>query len=93
MKITYTVILSTDAEGGYTVIVPTLPGCVTEGETIGEALRRAEEAIACHVESLAQRGQPIPPDGPTLSFDNEGLIEAFVFRVTAYPEVEAVTHA
>lgn len=93
MRLTYTVILTTDAEGGYTVVVPALSGCVTEGQTISEALRMAEEAIACHVESLAKRKQPIPPDGPVLSFDNNGITEGFIFRVTATPEVEESVHA
>ncbi len=40
-------------EGGYTVIVPALPGCVSYGETIQEATRNASEAIELHLENLA----------------------------------------
>ena len=36
-----------------TVLVPALPGCVTYGQTIDEALRMAEEAIHCHLLGLA----------------------------------------
>jgi predicted RNase H-like HicB family nuclease len=43
---TYTILLDPDPEdGGYTVTVPALPGCVTEGETVVECIQNAEETI------------------------------------------------
>ena len=46
----YTVLLTPDLEsGGFTVTVPALPGCVTDGETIEDALVRAREAISLYV--------------------------------------------
>jgi len=60
---TYTVILEPDPEvGGYTVFVPALPGCVTEGSTAEEALANVREAIALTLEDLGARGEPIPDD-------------------------------
>jgi antitoxin HicB len=60
---TYTVILEPDPEaGGYTVLVPALPGCVTEGTTPEEALANAREAISLTLEDLAAHGEPIPLD-------------------------------
>ncbi|MGB3944456.1 MAG: type II toxin-antitoxin system HicB family antitoxin [Methanothrix sp.] len=41
-------------------MVPTLPGCVTFGETIDEAIEKAKEAIEAYVESLAARGEEVP---------------------------------
>jgi predicted RNase H-like HicB family nuclease len=50
MATRYTVLLTPDVEsGGYTVTVPALPGCVTDGTTIEEALERAQEAIALYL--------------------------------------------
>ncbi|HAP93010.1 MAG TPA: HicB family protein [Desulfotomaculum sp.] len=46
--------------GGYTVSVPALPGCVTQGDTIEEALERAQEAIEGFLEALKIIGEPIP---------------------------------
>jgi predicted RNase H-like HicB family nuclease len=43
------------------VTVPALPGCVTEGDTMDEALGNAREAISLYVESLEARGLPVPP--------------------------------
>ena len=56
----YTVILIPEEEGGYSVDVPALPGCVTQGETKEEALAMAKEAIELYLESLMADGEPIP---------------------------------
>lgn len=59
---TYTVHLEPAEEGGYVVTVPALPGCVTQGETYGEAVAMAKEAIEGWLELLAQHGKPIPEE-------------------------------
>ena len=57
----YTVVLDPDEDGlGYTVTVPALPGCVTEGATRAEALANAREAIAGFIEGLMPAGEPVP---------------------------------
>ncbi|HVB61985.1 MAG TPA: type II toxin-antitoxin system HicB family antitoxin [Ktedonobacteraceae bacterium] len=57
----YTIILEPDIdEGGYTVTVPALPGCITQGETIEECIQRAQEAIIGYIESLIAHGEPVP---------------------------------
>lgn len=58
----YTVIIHDAEEGGYWVEVPALPGCFSQGETMEEALRNIEEAIALHLEALAEEGIDAPPD-------------------------------
>ena len=49
------VVLEKSEEGGYTAIVPSLPGCISEGDTLKEALRNIKEAIKLYLE-------PIPDD-------------------------------
>ena len=57
----YTVVLEPDPEGrGYTVRVPALPGCITEGRTRDEALVNAREAIEGFIEALEKAGDPVP---------------------------------
>lgn len=57
----YTVILTPEVEeGGWSVTVPALPGCVTQGETREEALENAREAIAGYLEELVLNGEKIP---------------------------------
>jgi antitoxin HicB len=59
----YTIILDPDEEdGGYTVTVPALPGCVTQGDTLEEAIAMANDAIRGFLEALAKDGQPIPEE-------------------------------
>jgi predicted RNase H-like HicB family nuclease len=52
----YKVILEAQEEGGSTVYVPLLPGCVSPGETKEEALANIKEAIEVYLESLRARG-------------------------------------
>src|SRR5437588_11535414 len=54
----YTIILHPDTEeGGYTVTVPALPGCVTQGETLEEAIAMAKDAIRLHIEGLIEEAK------------------------------------
>ena len=46
------VYLEPSEEGGYTVIVPSLPGCISEGETKEEALKNIKEAIELYLEPV-----------------------------------------
>lgn len=46
------VILEPSDEGGYTIYVPSLPGCISEGETIDEATKNIQEAIELYLEPL-----------------------------------------
>jgi predicted RNase H-like HicB family nuclease len=60
----YVVVLKPTAyedEVGYTVAVPALPGCITEGDNFEEALVNAREAIEAYLRSLRDRDLPIPP--------------------------------
>ncbi len=56
----YTVILEPAEEGGYIVYIPSLPGCVTQGETVEEALEMAKDAIYGYLETLKEIGEEIP---------------------------------
>ena len=46
--------------GGYEGVFPDFPGCVTSGATLTEARALAAEALAFHVESLVEHGEPVP---------------------------------
>lgn len=61
------VIITQDENGsGYTVEVPSLPGCISQGITIEEALTNIKEAIDLYIEVLIEDGQPIPEDVPPI---------------------------
>jgi len=61
-------LLKKEPEGCYSAIVPTLPGCVTFGETIDEAIEMAKEAIEAYVESLVAQGEEVPTEEGTLEY-------------------------
>jgi len=46
------VILEPSPEGGYTIVVPSLPGCITEGETKEEALANVQESVELYLEPV-----------------------------------------
>jgi len=51
VNVRFNVLLETAEEGGYTVFVPSLPGCISEGDTKEEALNNIKEAIELYLES------------------------------------------
>jgi len=48
----FQVVLEPSDEGGYTIYVPSLPGCISEGDTIEEALENIREAIELYLEPV-----------------------------------------
>ncbi len=64
----YRIRLEKEEEGGYTVIVPALPGCVTFGETVEEAIAMAKEAIEGYIETLRDLGKEVPTDNDVLEY-------------------------
>ncbi len=51
----YQVVFQEELEGGYSVWVPDLPGCASQGETVEEALANIKEAIQLYLEDLPER--------------------------------------
>ncbi|EMO25390.1 hypothetical protein LEP1GSC170_1247 [Leptospira interrogans serovar Bataviae str. HAI135] len=59
--ISYPAVLTEDEQGGgYTVEFPDLPGCITEGDTLEQALGYAKDALSLYLESIDSRKLPIP---------------------------------
>ncbi|GAH67071.1 unnamed protein product [marine sediment metagenome] len=65
-RLSYRILLRPEPEGGYTVIIPSLPGCITYGKNIEEAKKMALDAIKAYLESLKKHGEPIPDDSEIL---------------------------
>ena len=58
----FRVILEPNESGGYTITVPLLSGCISEGDTRAEALTNIKEAIELYIESLLADGEPVPSE-------------------------------
>lgn len=54
-------ILEPQPEGGYVVTCPLLPELITEGETVLEAIKNANDALAALVEAMKELHRPLPP--------------------------------
>jgi antitoxin HicB len=70
----FSVVLRPDEEGGFRAVVPALPGCVSGGASVEEAIARAKEAIEACLEGLVKDGQPVP--------DEEKFLIAIIAKVT-----------
>ena len=57
---TFKIILEKEPNGGFSVSVPSLPGCATQGETLEECLANAKEAIELYLGSLKEDKLPLP---------------------------------
>ena len=57
----YIALIHSDNEPGFGISFPDFPGCVSDGDTKEEAIRRGREALTFHVESMAEDGEAIPP--------------------------------
>ena len=61
-NITYNIIFRPEPEGGFTAIVPSLPGCVSYGKTLMDAKKMIIDAIKGYVSSLEKHKDSIPTD-------------------------------
>ena len=49
--------------GGYLIEFPDLPGCLSDGETLSEAIENGKDAVRCWIETASQHGDEIPAPG------------------------------
>jgi predicted RNase H-like HicB family nuclease len=57
----FRVVFEQEEDEGFVVTCPSLPGCISEGDTRAEALANIREAIEAYLASLKKHGEPIPP--------------------------------
>ena len=89
MKLIYPAIFSPCLEkDGYTVVVPDLPGCVTEGDSLADAILMAEDAASGWVLDELENGNAIPvsSDPTTLHLDEGEFTNLLVLDMDSYAE-------
>lgn len=90
MKYIYPVCIYPGDNSGYTVIVPDLPGCVTEGETIAEALEQAVDAASGWVLDELEEGrnapEPSKPEDTKAEEYEGGIVSVIMLDIDAYAE-------
>lgn len=90
MRLIYPACFYPDEEqkGFYTVVVPDLPGCVSEGNTLDEAILRATDAASGWILDELEDGKPIPNASPIKNIipDTGGFVSLLVLDMYAYSE-------
>ncbi|MCL6443820.1 MAG: type II toxin-antitoxin system HicB family antitoxin [Alicyclobacillus sp.] len=71
MRLPYSIVLHPDPTGEYVAEIPDLPGCLTQGETIEEALRMIQEAKRAWLEVALEDGRPIPEPSDAEEFSGK----------------------
>jgi predicted RNase H-like HicB family nuclease len=69
----YTVILEQESDGGFVAVVPALPGCVSQGDTRGEALANIREAMTVYIEDCVEAGETLPTEAGREIIELESL--------------------
>jgi predicted RNase H-like HicB family nuclease len=87
MKLTYPAIFY-EGEGGYAVEVPDLPGCVSGGVSLAEAILMGVDAASGWLLTELEEGKPVPEASPleTIHPDPGGFVSILVLDMDAYAE-------
>lgn len=85
MKLTYPAIFY-EGDGGYAVEIPDLPGCVSGGETLAEAILMGTDAASGWVLDELEDGKPVPRTSPVEAIHPEagGFVSVLVLDMDAY---------
>lgn len=89
VKATYIAAMEASPEGGFGVYFPDLPGCVSAGETEAEARAGAAEALALHLEGMAEDGEALPRPTAYDAFDADSFPEGFLYLFVVNAETKA----
>lgn len=63
-----------DDDGGFTIIIPDLPGCMTQGDTAEEAFEMIAEAKELWIESAYEDNCPIPPPSTEVEYSGKTML-------------------
>lgn len=89
MKLVYPSIFTLcEEKSGYTVIVPDLPGCVTEGESLSDAIEMAVDAASGWILGELEDGNsfPLPSDYKDVSVPKDSFVNLIVLDIDSYSE-------
>ena len=77
----YAAILRPEAEGGFTVRFPQLPGCLTQGDDLLSASKNALDAMMLHVAGMVEDGEALPDSDPAYTKSEGEHIIIFTIMV------------
>lgn len=82
----YPAIFTKEADNGYSVVFPDLKGCVTEGDSLNEAMEMASDALGLYISTLIDNNELIPePSDPTeVRFSNGSFVTLIQVNLLDY---------
>ena len=85
-KLIYPAVFHPEEAGGYSVDFPDLLGCVTEGDTLEEAIRMAEDALGIYLYSLKEDGEkpPVPSNPADIKANGRDFVSLIAYDEVAY---------
>lgn len=88
MKLVYPAVFYPCEEGGYSVEVPDLPGCISEGDTLADAILMGEDAASGWVLDELESGRPAPHASPIKAIHpaEDGFVSLLTLDMDAYAE-------
>jgi predicted RNase H-like HicB family nuclease/predicted transcriptional regulator len=87
---TYVALIHKDPDSDYGVSFPDLPGCVTAGSTLDEAIAMAKEALALHIEGLLEDNENVPAPAPADQIDCDDALLVTAIEVPDDLKVERI---
>jgi predicted RNase H-like HicB family nuclease len=87
---TYVALIHKDPDSDYGVSFPDLPGCVTAGSTLDEAIAMAKEALALHIEGLLEDNEDVPAPTPADQIDRDDALLVTAIEVPDDLKVERI---
>lgn len=84
-KVIYLAVLEPDGAGGYGVYYPDLPGCISAGDDLAEALDNAAEALGLHLYGMEQDGEDIPSPSKSIELEADAEPGTLVCPVAIFP--------
>lgn len=84
-KVFYLGVVERDPNGGFGVSFPDLPGCVSAGDDLAEAVAGGQEALELHLEGMREEGLDIPDASPVTAFDADEWPDDQVYKLMMFP--------
>ena len=84
-KVFYLGVIERDPGGGFGVSFPDLPGCVSAGDDLAEAVAGGQEALELHLEGMREDGLNIPDPSPVTAFDSDEWPEDQAYKLVMFP--------
>lgn len=68
----YPALFHPNSDGSFTILFPDLPGCISEGKSLANAMYMAQDALTQWIEYLTDKKEPIPPPSDSRAIQTEG---------------------